>query len=560
LSDSDSRSESRPRRKWPYILGIFAGLLAGVIIFVSLKMRNIDDRTRDWVVAALQEKFKSDVDLGELHVRLLPDLGVAGQELSIRLHNRADLPPMFHVAKFSFNLGWRGLLNAPHHISGIYVENMTITIPPRGEKKEKPPEPKKKFPEVTIDEIVINDTDLVIMPKKQGKAPLDFDIHDLVLKSVGPNKPFDFHGNLTNAKPQGEIATRGTFGPWSADEPGDTPLTGTYKFTDADLGPFPGIAGTLSSTGDFKGKLNEIEVAGKTDTPNFSLDPVGHPVPLHTDFSATVDGTDGDTYLHPVKATLGKSVINCEGSVTHVPNQGHLIQLNVDAPNARIEDILALAINSDKPFMTGPAQIKAKLTIPPGKFKVLQKMILDGKVEIKNANWSDPKVRDKLESLSRHAEGKPGQEDAGSSVANLMGDFKLAKAIIDFRSLTFSVPGANLDLVGNYDIGEGNLDFNGHLRLQAKLSQTVTGKKSFFLKAVDPFFSKEGAGTLLPITITGKRDSPTLGVSAFHKTFKRSLGGEDKGDSSDDSGDKGKDAKDKSKDANAKPSKGESNN
>jgi hypothetical protein len=210
--------------------------------------------------------------------------------------------------------------------------------------------------------------------------------------------------------------------------------------------------------------------------------------------------------------------------------------------------------------MTGPAQIKAKLTIPPGKFKVLQKMILDGKVEIKNANWSDPKVRDKLESLSRHAEGKPGQEDAGSSVANLMGDFKLAKAIIDFRSLTFSVPGANLDLVGNYDIGEGNLDFNGHLRLQAKLSQTVTGKKSFFLKAVDPFFSKEGAGTLLPITITGKRDSPTLGVSAFHKTFKRSLGGDDKGDSSDDSGDKGKDAKDKSKDANAKPSKGESKN
>jgi hypothetical protein len=560
VSDSELRAESRPRRKWPYILGIFVGILAGVVIFVSLKLRNIDDQVRDWVVSALQEKFKSDVDLRELHVRVFPDLGVAGEELSIRLHNRADLPPMFHVAKFSFNLGWLGIFNAPRRISGIYVENMTITIPPRGEKKEKPPEPKKKFPEVTIDEIVINDTDLVIMPKKQRKAPLDFDIHDLVLKSVGASKPFDFHGELTNAKPQGEIATRGTFGPWSADEPGDTPLTGTYKFTDADLGPFPGIAGTLSSTGDFKGKLNEIEVAGKTDTPNFSLDPVGHPVPLHTDFSATVDGTDGDTYLHPVKATLGKSVINCEGSVTHVPNQGHLIQLNIDAPNARIEDILALAINSDKPFMTGPAQIKAKLTIPPGKFKVLQKMILDGKVEIKNANWSDPKVRDKLESLSRHAEGKPGQEDAGSSVANLMGDFKLAKAIIDFRTLTFSVPGANLDLVGSYDIGEGNLDFNGHLRLQAKLSQTVTGKKSFFLKAVDPFFNKEGAGTLLPITITGKREAPTLGVSAFRKTFKRSLGGDDKGDQSGGGNDKGKDAKDKSKDASTKPSKGESKN
>jgi hypothetical protein len=548
-------AESRPRRKWPYVVGILAGLLAGMIIFVSLRARNLEDRVRQWVVEQLQEKFQSDVELGELHVRLLPDVGVAGEDLSIRLHNRKDLPPMFHVAKFSFNLGWSGILEAPHRISGIYVENMTITIPPRGEKIEKPPALKKKLPEVVVDEIVINDTDLVIMPKKTGKTPLDFDIHDLVLKSVGPNKPFDFHGELTNAKPQGEIATMGTFGPWDADEPGDTPLTGSYKFTDADLGPFPGIAGTLSSTGEFKGKLNEIEVAGKTDTPNFSLDPVGHAVPLHTDFSATVDGTDGDTYLHPVKATLGKSVINCEGSVVHVPNQGHLIQLNVDAPNAHIEDILALAINSDKPFMMGPAKIKAKLTIPPGKMKVLQKMILDGKVNIDNANWSDPKVRDKLESLSRHAEGKPTDEEAGSSVANLHSDFKLDKAIINFRNLTFSVPGANLDLVGNYDIGEGTLDFNGHLRLQAKLSQTVTGKKSLFLKAVDPFFSKDGAGTLLPITITGERNAPTLGVSAFHKTFKRSLGGDDKGEQSGDSDDKGKDAKDKSKGATAKPSK-----
>jgi hypothetical protein len=511
-------------------------------------MRNIDDRMREWVVEQLQEKFHTDVELQELHVRLLPDVGVAGEELSLRIHNRNDLPPMFHIAKFSFNVGWSGIVNAPHHISGIYVENMTITIPPRGEKTEKPPASKKKFPEVTVDEIVINDTDLVIMPKKRGKVPLDFDIHDLVLKSVGPDKPFDFHGNLTNAKPQGEIATHGTFGPWNADEPGDSAVAGSYKFTDADLGPFPGIAGTLSSTGDYTGKLNEIAVKGETDTPNFSLDPVGHPVPLHTDFSATVNGTDGDTYLHPVKATLGKSVIVCEGSVVNVPNQGHLIQLNVDAPNAHIEDMLALAINSDKPFMIGPAKIKAKLTIPPGKLKVLQKMILDGKVNIANANWSDPKVRDKLESLSRHAEGKPEDEGAGSSVANLNGDFKLEKAVINFRSLTFSVPGANLDLMGKYDIGESDMDFSGHLRLQAKLSQTVTGKKSFFLKAVDPFFSKEGAGTLLPITITGKRDAPTLGVSVFHKTFKRSLGDkEEKGSDGDDKKDKnkGQDAKDK---------------
>jgi hypothetical protein len=532
--------ESSPRRTWPYVVGIAVGVLVGLVLFVFLRTRNIEERTREWVVRELQQRFNSEVELETLHVKILPQMGVDGEGLSIRYHNRRDLPPMFHVQKFSFNLGFLGILRAPRHIKGIYVENMTITIPPRGEKKErkKPSSDKQALPTVIVDEIVCNDTDLVIVPKKEGKEPLDFDIHDLLLKSVGANKPFDFHGNLTNAKPQGEIATRGTFGPWDADEPGDTPITGSYKFTDADLGPFPGIAGTLSSTGDYRGQLNEIEVEGKTDTPNFSLDPVGRPVPLHTEFSATVNGTDGDTYLHPVRATLGQSLIIADGSVVRVPEkQGHIIKLDINAPNARIQDILSLAVNSGKPFMTGPAKIKAKLLLPPGKQKVLQKMVLDGQVGVESAQWSSREVRDKLESLSRHAEGQPENEEAGSSVSDLHGDFRLEKAVIQFRKLSFGVPGAQINLEGTYDVGDSKLDFSGHLRLQAKLSQTVTGKKSFFLKAVDPLFSKEGAGTVLPITITGTRDAPTLGVSVFHKTIKRQLGGggQDNGKDSKDS-------------------------
>ena len=81
-----SDGESRPRRRWPYVLGILIGLLAGLGIFLSVKLRNIDDRVRDFVVEQLQQKFQSDVDLGELHVRVLPDLGVTGEELSALLH------------------------------------------------------------------------------------------------------------------------------------------------------------------------------------------------------------------------------------------------------------------------------------------------------------------------------------------------------------------------------------------------------------------------------------------------------------------------------------------
>jgi len=48
----------------------------------------------------------------------------------------------------------------------------------------------------------------------------------------------------------------------------------------------------------------------------------------------------------------------------------------------------------------------------------------------------------------------------------------------------------------------------------------VTGAKSFFLKAIDPFFSKGGAGTVLPITITGTEENPVMGVTVFHKNLR----------------------------------------
>jgi hypothetical protein len=521
-------ASTQRRLKWPYVLGILAGILVGLILFVWLKMRNMDDQTRKWVVSELQQRFNSEVELESLHVKLFPDMSVTGEGLSLRYHNRSDLPPMFRVQRFSFSLGVMGILRAPRHIAGVYVENMVITIPPRGEKR--PPQEKKRrnVPNVIIDKMVVNDTDLVMIPKKEGKEPLDFDIHDLMLKSVGADKPFDFHGNLTNAKPVGEIATKGQFGPWNADEPGDTGVSGAYEFTNADLGPFPGIAGILSSTGKYSGQLNEIQVEGETDTPDFSLDKVGKPVPLHTVYSATVNGTDGDTYLHPVRATLVKSLIVANGSVVNSKEKkGHYIRLDVVSQKARLEDVLALATKNDKPFMTGVLNLRTNFLQPPGPVKVLDKLQLDGDFDVSDGKWASDEVREKLESFSRQAEGKPKDEEAGSSVTDLRGHYRLSKGVITFTNLSFGVPGATILLSGTYNLRGEDLDLNGHLRMKARLSQTVTGAKSFFLKAVDPFFAKHGAGTVLPISITGKRDSPTIAVSVFHKKIEKKLGGDD---------------------------------
>jgi len=91
---------------------------------------------------------------------------------------------------------------------------------------------------------------------------------------------------------------------------------------------------------------------------------------------------------------------------------------------------------------------------------------------------------------------------------------------LKFSKLTFGVEGASLVMAGTYNMDSGQLDFRGKLRLDAKLSQTTTGMKSFFLKAVDPLFEGKDGGTVLPIKITGTKGQPKYGLDLHDKANK----------------------------------------
>jgi hypothetical protein len=90
--------------------------------------------------------------------------------------------------------------------------------------------------------------------------------------------------------------------------------------------------------------------------------------------------------------------------------------------------------------------------------------------------------------------------------------FKLENEVLTFYSLGFGIPGANVDLRGDYDMKADTVDFRGSLKLQAKVSQTMTGWKRWALKPVDPFFAKKGAGTFLRIKVDGSSDKPKFGL------------------------------------------------
>lgn len=72
--------------------------------------------------------------------------------------------------------------------------------------------------------------------------------------------------------------------------------------------------------------------------------------------------------------------------------------------------------------------------------------------------------------------------------------------------------GARVELRGGYSLASQELAFAGHLILDAPVSNTTTGFKSLLLKLVDPLFRRDGAGTVLPVTVSGTVDSPSFRV------------------------------------------------
>ena len=165
---------------------------------------------------------------------------------------------------------------------------------------------------------------------------------------------------------------------------------------------------------------------------------------------------------------------------------------------------------------TSSTTITAKLEIGEGERDIMQRMTVDGRFGVADAHFTSPSVQEKIDSFSRRGQGRPEDADIENVVSGLAGNFRMANGSIDFSSLSFKVTGASVALSGTYALDAGQIDFHGKLFLDAKLSQTTTGTKSFLLKAVDPFFKGKHGGSELPIKITGTKDHPAYGLDLHH--------------------------------------------
>lgn len=492
---------------------------------------------RGRLTQALGDRFESDVEIASLHVSILPRLRVSGGGVMLRHKGRTDVPPLITVTSFTAQANLWGLIGSPVRLTNVRIDGLEINIPPggvdldrkddaggeKGAQPEAPPPSGRDTPRspLIVDDLLAEKAVLRILRREPGKHPRVWEIAHLTMQGAGANEPWPFQARLTNPIPPGQLTVHGTFGPWHAAQPSGTPLAAAYEFRDADLGFFKGIRGILQSTGEFSGVLKRIEVKGTTNVPDFALDRVGQPVPLKTTFTAIVDGTNGNTWLQPVNAQLGESALVAQGGIVeHEGQDGRTIELDVAMTEARIEDVLRLAVKGSEPALVGGLKLQTKFLLPPGDRDAIEKLQLNGSFQIASAEFSEGGLQAKMNTLSQKAKGEAGSGKAPDRVASdFAGRFVMQDGTIRFPSLSFAVPGARLKLAGSYAIKAEALDFRGTVSMDAKLSELTTGFKSFLLKAVDPLMRRKNV-TVIPITVSGTAEKPKFGLDV-----KRALGG-----------------------------------
>jgi hypothetical protein len=547
--------------KW--LAGGLLVLLVALAVAVLIVLRRTEPFLRAHIVAALEQRFHARVELDSFHVSLAHGLQAQGRGLRIwppaQVRGVSVSPavdtsdPLIRLEQFSFRAPLRFEPGKPFHIGAVELKGLDIHVPPKShfghvadDPNASPPAHQTPLITFAVDKIECTSAHFVLEPGKPGKLPLDFAIARFALTDVTggtirAGSIMHFEAELTNPRPVGIIHSTGNFGPWRDQDPGETPILGEYRFDHADLASFKGIAGILSSTGKYQGTLRDLIVDGDTDTPDFRLTHFGNAMPLHTHFHARVDATNGDTWLEPVDAVLGRSHFTAQGQVVRVvvpdpatgqpTSKGHDIALNVNIDQARIEDFLHLASHNATPLLTGSLAMKAALHIPPGPQPVHKRLNLKGVFNLDQVHFASERIQGRITDLSLRGQGLPHaikSANPNTVRSTMQGNFQMAAAVITLPALTYTVPGADIQLKGSYGVEGGALDFTGVAKLNATVSQMVGGVFGVLLKPADRLFKKDGAGTEVPIRIFGTREDPQFSKSLipssrFNSTLSFSL-------------------------------------
>ena len=321
--------------------------------------------------------------------------------------------------------------------------------------------------------------------------------------------------------------------PWKTGEGNQTPLSGSYTFSHANLGVFTGTAGILSAQGKFGGILDHITTEGTVTVPDFATDYTNHPMPLSAQYHALVNGTNGDVALQPFEAKLATTSIVGSGKIEgDSKHKGKTVTLQFASAHGHVQDLLRLFLKGEPP-MTGAVTFRAGVTLPPTDAPFVKRVELNGDFGIAGAQYTNPDTQHRVDLASAKSQGKADKieddqeadkkhgtdktdQDLEHVVSNVKGHVVLQNGVATFSHLSFDVPGASAKLNGTYSLLNQTIDMHGVVLVNVELSHATTGVMSFLMKIVQPVIRKKrrtGTGSVVALRVTGTYGNPSFLVT-----------------------------------------------
>jgi hypothetical protein len=406
---------------------------------------------------------------------------------------------LISIRRLTITSNLAGLLK--RHISLLHAEGMHVTLARSDFSADI-----SSSQQTIVDTLVADDA---VLDVQQKAKPMKFVFHKFQAQNLGGNGAIKFAAVFDNPMPAGLIQTSGQFGPWNSSDQGDTPVSGTYALSNADLSVFHSIAGRLSSDGNFKGTFKQMEVEGSTTTPEFEVAYTRHELPLQTRFKASVNAINGETILDSVKANFGRDQIDAHGSIGRQPDGKHAAVIELKCDRGRIEDTFYPFVKSPKMPLVGNVAFQMHVVIPSGHERFLKKIEVSSDFRIQEARFTNPETQSRLSKISeRHDQKQPDQ----NSPADLSGTVHLLNGMAHFSKLSARDGNATAWFHGNYDLTNEHVNLHGQLTTDASLTKTTSGIKSVFAKALEPLFKKGRHAKVIPVRISGTYHNPSFGL------------------------------------------------
>ena len=473
------------------LLILLAAAAAGVVL-----LHHFWPFTKSAMRARLGESSASTVEFGSFKDTYFPP-GCVMENVVFQRGNSGS--PLISVRRLTISSNIIGLMH--HHVSLLHAEGVQLKLGRSDFSFNN-----SSGAKTVVDRFVADDA---VLEVRRNAQPIRFVFHKFQLQNLGGSGPTKFAAVFDNPMPAGLIQTSGQFGPWNSSDKDQTPISGTYTLSNADLGVFKSIGGVVSSNAKFTGTLKQIEVEGSTTTPEFEVAYTQHKLPLQTHFKAAVDAASGDVILQSVKASLGRDQIDAHGRIGRQADGKHAAVIDLTCDRGRIEDTFYPFIKGSKSPLTGNVEFHMHVMIPSGHERFVKKIELQSDFRIQDARFTNPQTESRLSKISERPHQK--QPDTNAP-ADLSGKVMLLHGIARFSQLSARDGDASAWFRGNYDLTNEQVNMHGKLTTEASLGKTTSGIKAVFAKALEPLFKKGKHQKVVPVKISGTYHKPSFGL------------------------------------------------